>query len=793
MPHLADFVYNRLVRGEIMLRSKANWKFAKQNGTTQQWMDDGTELSPVIQELLLQRGIQTLEEAHSFLNPSIENLIDPLQLSAIDIATERVHQAIKANEKILVYGDYDADGVSSTTVLIQALQELGADCDFYIPNRFTEGYGPNELAFRAAYENGYTLIITVDTGIASVHEAAVAKELGIDLIITDHHEPQEKLPDAFAIIHPKCSPNYPFKELAGVGVAFKFAQSLLGYFPEQFLDLVAIGTIADLVPLESENRILAYYGLRQISVTKRAGLVALKKLCNMEGNTTEEDVGFLIGPRLNAVGRLQDADLAVQLLMTAEKDEAEELAKIVESLNQDRQKIVATIVKEVEETVQIDTNKGVIVVAKEGWNEGVLGIVASSLVRKYDRPAIVLRINEENGTAKGSARSIPAFDLFQNCMNVKELFTHFGGHSQAAGMTLPVENVSKLEQALDAIIQEQLTPDDFKQEIYVSKSLEIEDINEALIEEMKHLAPFGMANPKPKFHIKHQPTDIRQLGNMKKHLKLMFKNQASSLEGIAFGMGDLAAHISPSAKLSVVGELGINEWNGIRKPQIIIEDMRIDDWQLFDHRGKKQIDFSIYMNQFEKHLLLYTHQEHDKAPTEITQLSYEQAINVSEQVEVLYLTDLPNDLDDLKTIIHKVKPLCIHVCFYVEHSVYLSHFPSREDFKWLYSLIWKREKLDLGQEQQKILQAKGWSRDSLLFMLNVFSELEFVKIKDGIIHLNKSPQKKDLQEAIVYQNRVKQGKVEKALYYATYDELVNWFNECMGQTDYLKEEVTHGL
>jgi single-stranded-DNA-specific exonuclease len=776
-----------------MLRSKANWKFASEVSTTKQWMDDGTELSPVIQELLLQRGIKTMEEAHAFLNPSIENLIDPLQLSSIEVATERVHQAIENNEKILVFGDYDADGVSSTTVLIQALHELGADCDFYIPNRFTEGYGPNESAFRNAYDNGYRLIITVDTGIASVHEATVAKELGIDLIITDHHEPQEELPDAFAIIHPKCSPHYPFKELAGVGVAFKFAQSLLGYFPEQFLDLVAIGTIADLVPLESENRILAFYGLRKMTVTKRAGLIALKKLCKLEGNTTEEDIGFLIGPRLNAVGRLQDADLAVQLLMTDNYEEAEELAEMVESLNQERQKIVASIVKEVEDTVQIDASKGVIVVAKAGWNEGVLGIVASSLVRKYDRPAIVLAIHEEDGTAKGSARSIPAFDLFQSCMNVKELFTHFGGHSQAAGMTLPIENVAALEQALDSIIKEQLTPEDFKQELLISKSLEIEEINEALIEELKQLAPYGMANPKPRFHIKHQPADIRQLGNMKKHLKLLFKNQTTTLEGIAFGMGDRAAHISPSAELSIVGDLGINEWNGIRKPQIVIEDMKIDEWQLFDHRGKKQIDFSIYQDQFQKHLLLYREHERDKVPNGITQLSYEEASNLNEHVEVLYLVDLPDDLEALKMIIHNVQPLCIHVCFYVEHSVYLSHFPSREEFKWLYSLIWNREKLDIRLELPKILQAKGWTKDSLDFMLNVFLELEFVKNKDGIIHLNKSPQKKDLQEAKVYQGRIKQGKIEKALYYATYDELINWFNECMGQTDYLKEEVTHGL
>ncbi|MBC5637608.1 single-stranded-DNA-specific exonuclease RecJ [Ornithinibacillus sp. BX22] len=778
-----------------MLQSKSKWKFVRTDEYQDQWMDDSIELSPVIKELLVQRGIQSYEEAQEFLMPSIDNLISPMKLASMNIATERVHQAIRANEKILVFGDYDADGVSSTTILIKALEELGANCNFYIPNRFTEGYGPNEAAFREACENGYKLIITVDTGIASVYEAEVAKELGIDLIITDHHEPQEALPDAFAIIHPKCSPQYSFKELAGAGVAFKFAQSLLGYFPEHLLDLVVIGTVADLVPLVGENRILTYYGLRKLSVTKREGLIALKKQCKIEGNTTEEDIGFLIGPRLNAVGRLQDADLAVQLLLTDIPEEAEELAEQVGQLNQERQQIVASIVKEVEQLETIDPEKGVIVVAKQGWNEGVLGIVASRLVRKYDRPAIVLSINEENGTAKGSARSIPAFDLFQSCMKFKEVFTHFGGHAQAAGMTLPIENVRILEKELDHLIQQELTSEDFKQEVLISKTLTLSDISETLIDEIGKLAPFGMANPKPKFRIEAKPNEVRQLGNMKKHLKLLFKENGSSLEGIAFGMGELYHYISPKATLSVVGELGMNEWNGIRKPQLVVEDMRIDHWQLFDHRGKKQVDITNFLNQFDRHMLLYNEDfsnNHD-FPEGIMPLTYKEALTYHEEIDVLHLFDLPADLDELRKIVNKVKPCVIHACFYIENSVYLSSFPSREDFKWLYSLIWKRKELNIRKDLQAIINAKGWTKDSIMFMLKVFSELEFVNISNGIIALNSSPQKKDLQEAHIYQERVKQTEIEKMLYYATYEELTRWFEDCMGLMDKPKEEMTHGL
>ncbi|GGA69208.1 single-stranded-DNA-specific exonuclease RecJ [Ornithinibacillus halotolerans] len=777
-----------------MIQSKSNWKFASIEENQIDWNDGSSQLSPVIKELLQQRGLKTAKEVEDFLVPSINNLLDPNQLSSMDIAKERVLEAIERNEKILVFGDYDADGVSSTTILIKTLQELGAKCDFYIPNRFTEGYGPNEQAFRQAHQNGFQLIITVDCGIASIHEADVAKELGIDLIITDHHEPQEELPDALAILHPKCSPDYSFKELAGAGVAFKFAECLLGYFPEHLLDLVAIGTVADLVPLVEENRILVYYGLQKLSSTAREGLIALKNQCKIEGKVNEEDIGFLIGPRLNAVGRLQDADLAVELLLCDDKEIAEELAEIVNQLNTERQQIVASIVKEVEETVEIDAKKGVIVVAKQGWNEGVLGIVASRLVRKYDRPAIVLAINEEKGLAKGSARSIPAFDLFQSCMKIKDVFTHFGGHSQAAGMTLPIDNVQHLEQKLDEIIKNELTSEDFKQEVLISRKLKLSEISENLVTEISQLAPFGMANPKPKFLVESRPVDIRQLGNMKKHLKLLFKEDTASLDGIAFGMGNLHPLISPQATVSVVGELGINEWNGIRKVQMMIEDVKINHWQLFDHRGKRKIDFNYDQSHFSHQFVIYNTLEiHQDIPNHIKHLTYKEALEFNGKVEVLYLLELPQHLHDLHEIITKFKPVNIHACFYVENSVYMAPFPKREDFKWLYSLIWKNQELSLDSELNKIMKAKGWTEELIQFMLDVFSELEFVNINNGLITLNKQPQKKDLQEARAYQNRIKQGKIEKTLYYATYNELLTWFEECRGETVQPKEEITHGL
>ncbi|WP_249870996.1 single-stranded-DNA-specific exonuclease RecJ [Oceanobacillus saliphilus] len=774
-----------------MLESKSKWVYTKteDDNTNILANDDSLDLSPTVKKLLQLRGITNVEEARQFLSPDIKNLHSPLKIDSIEIAAERVHKAIASNEKILVFGDYDADGVSSTTVLMKALEEIGAICDYYIPNRFKEGYGPNEAAFKAAAENGYTLIITVDTGIASVHEAEVARHLGIDLIVTDHHEPQGELPDAFAILHPKCSPEYPFQELAGVGVAFKFAEVLLGYFPKHLLEFAAIGTIADLVPLVDENRILAFYGLHALTISNNPGIKALKRVCNIEGNVSEEDVGFLIGPRINAVGRLQDADLAVQLLLTEDHDTAQEMADEIDSINQQRKKIVNDIVSEAELIVESSEPHGVIIAAKEGWNEGVLGIVASKLVRKYDRPAIVLTIKPESGTVKGSARSIPAFDLFQNCMKIRELFTHFGGHSQAAGMTFPIENLAVVQEQLDSFIHEELSEEDFKQEIFISAALTMEDIQEDLVTEIDKLAPFGMKNPKPVFQLKEIPSDAKRIGSAKNHLKLQFRKNGNLLDGIGFGMGELYGNISPNTPLTIAGELGINEWNGNRKAQILIQDMKIDEWQLFDFRGKRNTDIKPAGNGKE----IIVSNSNETIHSHVEHITYHTSVDSLVEKQTLYIYDLPDQLDALKKIIQQIKPWNIYVCFHIENSAYMSAFPTREDFVWFYALIRQRKVMDLKQEITTIMNHKGWSKDKVIFISKVFFELGFVKIDNGMIEVNSKPDKKDLQDSKLYQQRLHKAAIEKQLYYSNYDELKAWFTSCVDYLGSPKEEVVNGL
>lgn len=371
-----------------MLKSRTRWKVQDASEEKAKHLAQELDLPLLIANLLLVRGIDSVEDAELFLNIDKNDFHDPFLLDGMKQSVDRIHKAIDSNEKILIFGDYDADGVSSTTVMYYALKELGAQFDYYIPNRFTEGYGPNEPALRKAKEDGYSLVVTVDTGISAVHEANVAKEIGLDFIITDHHEAPPILPEAYSIINPKkpgCT--YPFKGLAGVGVAFKVAHALHGKPLVHLLDYAAIGTIADLVPLVDENRLIAKLGIEALSKTDKIGLQELLKVAGLtDKDLSAEDVGFAVGPRVNAAGRLGSAMPVVELFTSTDREQSAMLAEEVDSVNKERQAIVNEITKEaiamVEDSFPPEENE-VLVLAKEGWNPGVIGIVASRLVEKF--------------------------------------------------------------------------------------------------------------------------------------------------------------------------------------------------------------------------------------------------------------------------------------------------------------------------------------------------------------------------------------------------------------------------
>mgnify|MGYP002553595581 FL=1 len=511
----------------MMLQSKTRWLLKKADETIIHTLMNELNQPRIVAALLVNRGIKTVDAARSFLYADEHDFYDPFLLSGMEEAVKRIVKAVKNNEKIMIYGDYDADGVSSTTVLKLALNQLGAEqVDWYIPNRFTEGYGPNKEAFAKIKEMGTSLLITVDCGISGIEEAQYAKELGMDYIVTDHHEPGPVLPEALAILHPKKpGETYPFHELAGAGVAMKLAHALLGELPEELIGIAAIGTIADLVPLHDENRLIALRGLQALKRTKRPGLLALYKKAGIAMDSFNEDsIGFGIAPRINAVGRLEDADPAVELLLTNDEAEAERIAEEIDFLNKERQSIVKEItqeaIAEVENRFPLE-DYPVLVIAKEGWNPGVVGIVASKLVEKYYRPTIILSIDREKGTAKGSARSIPGFDLFQNLSLNRELLPHFGGHPMAAGMTLKIEDVDELRLRLCMQAKDILKEEDFQPVTEIDGVISIEEVSLKLIGQMAGLAPYGMQNPKPRILIEGaEVASMRKIGADKTHLKL---------------------------------------------------------------------------------------------------------------------------------------------------------------------------------------------------------------------------------------------------------------------------------
>ncbi len=772
-----------------MLKPKSRWIVKKSDQTKVELLAKELNINHLTASLLVNRGLDTVEDARYFLFWQNNKFHDPFLLKDMDKAIERIKQAVETQEPILVFGDYDADGVSSTTVMMKALAEVGANADYYIPNRFTEGYGPNEKAFRSAAEKGVGLIITVDTGISALHEATVAKDLGIDLIITDHHEPGPILPEAFAIIHPKLEDSlYPFKDLAGVGVALKVAHALLGRLPEHLLEFAAIGTIADLVPLLDENRLIAIKGIEQLKTSRTPGLRALFKLAKTERTAIDEEtVGFTIGPRVNAAGRLGSADPAVQLMMTSDTEEAMMLAEEIDSINKERQQIVSAIaeeaIAEVEMNYPVEDNP-VLVVGKEGWNAGVIGIVASKLVEKYYRPTIVLSFDKEKGLAKGSARSIAGFDLFKNLSTCRDILPHFGGHPMAAGMTLELRDVDELRTRLNTLAKEQLADEDLVPVTYIDAKVDIKGVSIDTINELGLLSPYGVSNPKPKVLIDGANiSGLRKIGADQSHLKLSLEEEGNVVDGIGFGFGHLHDHISPSSKLSVIGELSVNEWNNMKKPQIFLRDVAVNNWQLFDFRGLKKIEKLPEMIHGDKINWILFNPELKNRFTDIVEDSLhlipneEQAEDLAIDQSNVVLLDLPPSKEVLQKLFAGKKPGRVYVHFYKENSDFFTTLPTREHFKWFYAFLAKKGPFDLKRYGDELAKYRGWTKETVEFMSQVFFELDFVKINNGFITLEKDVPKRDLSESKTYQHKVHAFTLENELLYSSYEQLKNWFDQ----------------
>lgn len=748
-------------------------------------------------KILVSRGFSNVKEARTFLHMEESCLHDPFLLFDMEKAVNRIHHAIEAGEKITIYGDYDADGVTSVTVLTTALEQLGANVDFAIPNRFEHGYGPNIDLFDELHKAGTSLIITVDNGISGLEAVAHAKSIGMDIIVTDHHEIGEELPIADAIIHPRHPEgNYPFGELAGVGVAFKLACALLGEIPEELYEIAAIGTVADLVPLKGENRFLVKEGIRRMRMSERPAIQALVKVSGTEQRAlTEESLGFMIGPRLNAPGRLGSADPAVHLLKTEDKMEAMSIAQQLDTLNKERQALVTKIADEAEQALVDmygDMLPYVIVIAGEGWNPGVVGIVASRLTEKYYRPTIVLSVDLETGTAKGSGRSIAGFDLFKELSKTADLLPHFGGHEMAAGMSLSVEDVAEFRNRLNDQGKMSLTDDMLTPQLQIDVPLEIGEIDVDVLEAMELLRPFGMSFEKPVFLIENlSASSVRKIGAAKNHLKLELTDGVDSLDVIGFGNGEIADEMSPGVKLSVTGDLQVNEWNGRKKPQMLLDDIQSKDRQLFDLRGIREPNRWISVIP-DKNNLFIAFQEASIAffqpILKNVQIHQFGQTELSENDHVIVL-DLPSDTEQMKELIERTNPKRVYAHFFVNESLYFEGIPSREHFGWYYSFLKKRGSFDLRKQAQDLSKHKGWKVDTIYFMTKVFSELGFVKIENGLAIVIEDAEKKSLSEAPSYKQREHQIELEQMLVYAPYMDLKKWFDEICKETVNREEQL----
>ncbi|MEG0473746.1 MAG: single-stranded-DNA-specific exonuclease RecJ, partial [Solibacillus sp.] len=528
-----------------MIQSKKVWTVNEPDGQAVKKMSEALSISTIASKILLAKGYDSVEQAERLLTVDDSQYHDPFLMAGMEEAVARIEQALDEGEKIVVYGDYDADGVTSTTVLLNVLFDLGADVDFIIPNRFIHGYGPHAELFREAHQKGAKLIITVDNGISGIEPIRLAKELGMDVIVTDHHEPGDELPIADVILHPRIpAGHYPFGELAGVGVAFKLAHALYGELPDHLFEYVAIGTIADLVPLVGENRYLVQRGLKALRQSPNPWVPALCEVSSaVQKEINEETVGFYFGPRLNAIGRLGDASPGVKFLMSEAREQANQLAKLLNDKNTERKKIVEELTEQA--IAMIETNEAmknslVLVVAQEGWNPGVVGIVASRLVEKYYRPTIVLSIDREKGMAKGSARSIEGFHLFNELAKNQDILPHFGGHPMAAGMTLPMEKVDELRARLNAQAKAVLTEEQLVQNLQIDLPIELSEITVEAIEDIRKLAPFGTEFTKPLFAIRDvNVKSMRKIGSAENHLKMELEDAYGTLDSIGFGKGHL--------------------------------------------------------------------------------------------------------------------------------------------------------------------------------------------------------------------------------------------------------------
>ena len=566
-----------------------NWNIRRltaQEEALQQQLQRELNISSAAARMLVVRDIQSAEEARQFIRPSLDKLHDPFLMKGMDKAVERLHQALTQNENILIYGDYDVDGTTAVAVMYRFLSPLTSHLDYYIPDRYKEGYGVSQQGIDYAAEQGCTLIITLDCGIKAVEKVEYAKSKGIDVIICDHHTPGDKLPAAVAVLNMKrddCP--YPYKDLSGCGVGFKLAQAYTQQYGLPFdnlvplLQLLAMSIASDIVPITGENRILAHYGIKQINQAPFAGISAVIDVAGIESKKlTISDLVYKLGPRINACGRMKSGRAAVELLLTDDTTFARQQAEEVNHHNEERRDCDTETTKEALAMLEADadyTNRRSTVVYAPHWHKGVVGIVASRLTETYYRPTIVLTAGED-GIISGSARSVGGFDIYAAIDSCLDLLTNFGGHKYAAGLSMHIDNLPEFQTRFEKYVATHIREDQLQPTLLVEAELELADITPAFYNVIRYLEPFGPGNPRPLFATRNliNHRDTRVVGKTGEHLRLDVTDRAYAITGIAFGRAEMAQHIQNGNPVDICYELDENTFNNRTTIQMMVQDIK---------------------------------------------------------------------------------------------------------------------------------------------------------------------------------------------------------------------------
>ena len=698
-------------------------------------------ISKNIAKILNARDIKDISSVKKIFSDEFEEGYDPYLMYDMQKAVDRINEAIDNEEKILVYGDYDADGITSTVLLVETLISLGANVSSYIPNRFEEGYGPNKEAFTKIINSGISLIITVDNGIAGVEEVELANELGCDVIITDHHKIQDIIPNAYAIIHPEHPEgDYPFKKLAGVGVAFKLAHALLEIFPDFLLDLVAIGTIADMVSITDENRIFVKQGLELLNEDPRIGLKMLLELSNINSKIDEQTVGFYIAPKLNSIGRMDSAKLGLSFLMAEDAANARVLAEQIERFNIERKQVTEEIVKDVIDKIETSDkkNKNVIMISGD-YHEGVLGIVASNIVEKYQKPVFIM--NSKEGILKGSARSIYDFNIYTAMNKISDLFIAFGGHTLAAGFSFDEVNLNKIEDFLDNEYENYKQNNELKSTKNIDIVTSLEEISYQFFNSLEALKPYGMDFEKPTILIENSMVlNKTYFGSEKQYLRLTIADEVGNLECISFKDTSLFDKVKNNDIIDLLCTLDKNNFNGRTKLQAHIIDINVKEFLFEDLRF---INYDI--SKIDNSCLKLSKNIDDRSNNFYL---YKDINSIDSDFDNIYLLDIPNNKEFIEKIV-RLKPKKIYLICDEKQVLSDKYLIDKDRLIKLFNIILStnNKQINISQQLDKLLALLKTNVDSIKIMIQIFKELNLIAFENNTIILNPNYKTVDLKKS----------------------------------------------